>query len=162
MAKLLLLLRHGKSDWKAPFDHDHQRPLAPRGRRAAVTMGQFVRQAGQVPQGVVSSSALRALTTARLAAADWGVPIAQDDRLYEATVATAVAVIHQQPTAWNSVLLVGHQPTWTDLTTYLMGGGAVTVPTAALVGLELAVTDWAQVGPGVGRLRWLVPPKLLP
>lgn len=161
MSKLLLLLRHGKSDWNASFDHDHQRPLAPRGQRAAAAMGQFVLQAGQVPQGVISSSALRAITTAQLVAADWGVPIAQDDRLYEATVGAVVTVIRQQPAAWASVLLVGHQPTWADLTTYLMGGGAVTVPTATLVGLELAVTDWDQVGPGVGALRWLVPPKLL-
>ena len=33
MSSVLLIMRHGKSDWQAPYEGDHERPLSPRGRR---------------------------------------------------------------------------------------------------------------------------------
>ena len=37
--KTLLFFRHGKSNWDADYDVDHNRPLAKRGRKAARAMG---------------------------------------------------------------------------------------------------------------------------
>ena len=39
----LLLLRHAKSSWDQPDLADHDRPLAPRGRRAATALGEHLR-----------------------------------------------------------------------------------------------------------------------
>jgi phosphohistidine phosphatase len=41
----LLIMRHGKSDWEGGVA-DHERPLAPRGVRAAQSMGRFLAAAG--------------------------------------------------------------------------------------------------------------------
>ncbi|NJL28825.1 MAG: histidine phosphatase family protein, partial [Thermoanaerobaculia bacterium] len=54
--KQLLLLRHGKSDWGTELASDHERPLNPRGERAARRVGQFLRRVELVPDRVVSSS----------------------------------------------------------------------------------------------------------
>jgi phosphohistidine phosphatase len=54
----LILFRHGKSDWDAPYGSDHERPLAHRGKEAAICMGRMLSQAGQAPDLAVSSSAL--------------------------------------------------------------------------------------------------------
>ena len=45
--KTLILLRHGKSDWKDDELVDHERPLAKRGRKAARAVGRFLRLAEQ-------------------------------------------------------------------------------------------------------------------
>ena len=73
----LLVLRHGKSDWDADYRGDHERPLASRGRRAAAAVGRFLAAAGPMPDRVLSSSAVRALSTVRLAAeaGRWPPPI---------------------------------------------------------------------------------------
>ncbi len=66
--KTLIFFRHGKSDWDAEYHGDHNRPVAKRGRKAAKLMGRFLASTGQVPDSVVTSSALRARSTFELAA----------------------------------------------------------------------------------------------
>ena len=65
--KSILLFRHGKSNWKAQYENDHERPLSKRGVKAAKLMGKYVFQIKQVPDKIISSTALRAKTTAELA-----------------------------------------------------------------------------------------------
>ena len=69
--KMVLLLRHGKSDWSTAVD-DRERPLAKRGRRAARAIGEFLTRAGEAPDAIVASPARRAADTATLAAAAGG------------------------------------------------------------------------------------------
>ena len=163
MTKQLLLFRHGKSDWEAEFNRDHDRPVAERGLKAAKTMGKLLAAAAAVPDSVITSSALRAHTTLQLAmeAGHWQSQIRVTEALYEASVDQVMEVIHQEPDHHRSLMLVGHEPTWSGLTTYLMGGGRVRVPTAAVVCLGFDVDTWGQVAPQGGMLLWLLPPKLI-
>ena len=164
MTKRLILFRHGKSDWDATYGRDHDRPVAERGIKAAKTMGKFLAAVDAVPESVVTSSAVRAYTTLELAmeAGKWTCKTRTTDDLYEATISQVLQVIHQEPNDHQSLMLVGHEPTWSELTAFLMGGGDLRVPTAALVCLEFEVATWHQVDQGRGTLLWLVPPKLLP
>ena len=59
----LILFRHGKSDWDAPFGSDHERPLSKRGVKAAKTMGLVLARSDLVPDHAITSSAVRARTT---------------------------------------------------------------------------------------------------
>ena len=56
--KTLLLLRHGKSNWDAQNQLDHDRPLAKRGRKAASVMGCYLTALAEVPDFACSSSAI--------------------------------------------------------------------------------------------------------
>ncbi len=163
MSKRLILFRHGKSDWNTDFSRDHERPVAERGIKAARAMGKFLTAADAVPESVVSSSAVRAYTTLEfaMAAGAWTCTTRVTDDLYDATIPQVIRVIHQEPNQHQSLMLVGHEPTWSELTAYLLGGGTVQVTTAALVCLEFEVAAWPQVDKGRGTLLWLIPPKLL-
>jgi phosphohistidine phosphatase len=163
MTKRLILFRHGKSDWTSDYGRDHERPVAERGIKAAKAMGKFLAAAQGVPESVVSSSAVRAHTTLQLAmaAGSWDCKVRVTDDLYEATVAQVIQVIHQESNQHQSLMLVGHEPTWSELTGYLIGGGVLGMPTAALVCLEFDVAVWQQVEKGRGVLLWLIPPRLL-
>ena len=162
MGKRLILLRHGKSDWKADFQNDHARPLAKRGIKAAKTMGKLLATAEQVPDTVITSSAVRAHSTVKLAvqSGKWGCPIQVTDALYGADAATVLAVIQQVPDSIQTLLLAGHEPTWSHLTLRLMGGGQIHFPTATMVRLDFDVDSWTQVAYGQGTLIWLLPPRL--
>lgn len=162
MARQLILFRHGKSDWGAGCDLDHQRPLAKRGIKAAKVMGKLLAAIGQVPDAVLTSSALRARSTVELAAqaGRWTCPIRITDSLYDAEPKQVLSEIQLEPDETQTLLLTGHEPTWSILTTLLIGGGQICFPTAALARIDFEVNAWQQVAYGQGYLIWLLQPKL--
>ncbi len=160
--KTLILFRHGKSDWGARYQGDHNRPVAKRGRKAAALMGRFLRKTGQTPDSVVTSSALRARTTVELAheSGGWGCPVRVTDQLYDAQCQDLLREIHAEPDATERLLLAGHEPTFSEMIGRLTGQ-VVNFPTASMGRIDFDGTSWSQVEFGAGRLVWLVHPKLL-
>lgn len=161
--KTLLLMRHAKSDWAADYEDDHDRPLNARGRRAAPAMGRFLGRAGIVPELVVTSSAVRASETVRLAAeaGAWKAPVQVSSDLYGASPEGVLAVIRRCRDDVQSVLLAGHEPTWSLTAAGLVGGANFRFPTAAIACIRFGVDRWSEVGFGRGELAWFVTPKLL-
>jgi phosphohistidine phosphatase len=161
--KTLFVMRHAKSDWGVAFGDDHERPLARRGVKAARRMGRFLADAGAAPQLVVSSTAVRALTTAELAAeaGDWGCPIVTTRKLYASDVESVLERVGETRTGVERLLIAGHEPTWSTLVTWLIGGGRVRMPTAAVACLDLPHGEWTDLAPGTCELRWLMTPRML-
>ncbi len=161
--RTILLLRHAKSDRDRPELADIERPLAPRGVRAAATVGSLLARLGWPPELVVSSPAERAVATVRIAreAGGWDCPEEHDIRLYEGDAEVVVGVLHELADSMDRVLLCGHEPTWSELASLLTGGGRVRMPTAAVAAIACDVRTWDELAPGCGVLQWLVTPKLL-
>jgi phosphohistidine phosphatase len=115
-ARKLVLLRHAKSAWPEDVP-DHERPLARRGRRDAPNAGRWLRQAGQVPDQVICSTARRARETWQLAQAELGVqpPAVYDRGAYEASVGSLLDLVRRQAPAARTVLVVGHDPALPEL-----------------------------------------------
>jgi phosphohistidine phosphatase len=159
----LILFRHGKSDWNADFASDHERPLANRGKEAALCMGRMLSESGQLPQLAVTSSALRARATLQLAvrAGRWHCPIRVEDALYGSTpdrIMNWIKALEDNP---ECLLLTGHEPTWSELAGRLIGEGSVRVPTASMLKIDFEIQAWRQIHYGRGQLKWLMPPKLV-
>ncbi len=161
--KTIILFRHGKSDWDAPSGSDHERPLAARGRTAADAMGRFLSEKGEVPELAIASSAVRARDTLDRAvrAGEWACEVAERDDLYLPSPYMLLEVLQQQPDAVSSVMLVGHQPAWSETLSLLVGGGDFHFPTAAMARIDVDSERWTDVDFGGGRLRWMVTPKEL-
>lgn len=161
--KTILLLRHAKSDWSAEFTTDEQRPLSERGRRATGLLGRHLAELALEPDQILSSPAVRALDTAvRVAdAAGWDCPVQTDRRFYESSVDVVLEVCRKRDASVASLLLVGHQPVWSDLASALAGGGVFEMPTAALLKIDLPIKSWHQLDRGMGAVRWSITPKQL-
>jgi len=160
--KTILFLRHGKSDWNADFGTDHARPLAPRGVESARRVGGWLAGIDLKPDLVLTSDAVRARSTVELAAAAgrWSCPIELRPQFYGGSPSTLVRALQGLDDALATVLLAGHEPTWSHTVADLAGGGNVRFPTAAVACLGHA-GSWAALAPGRCELRWLVTPKLL-
>jgi len=161
--KTLLVMRHAKSDWGATSSSDHDRVLARRGIKAARKIGRFLTDSGATPDLVLSSTAVRALTTAELAgeAGEWGCDIVTSRDLYASEPERVLEVIRETDNGVQRLLIAGHEPTWSTLVGWLIGGGSVRMPTAAVACLDLARGDWIDLAPATCELRWLVTPKTL-
>jgi phosphohistidine phosphatase len=163
--KLLYLLRHAKSSWDEPGLADADRPLAPRGRRAARTVAEHVHEEGIAPSLVLCSSALRARQTlaALVGVLPAGVEIRIEDGLYAADADELLERLLAVPAETPSALVVGHNPGLHELALLLAsaGAGLERFPTGALATLRLPAEDWRELRPHTGELAALVLPREL-
>ena len=161
-ARSLYLFRHGKSAWDEPLP-DRERPLAPRGQRAASLVGRFLSRIDEAPDRVLVSTATRARETAARAgrAGDWSATHDVVVELYGATAAELLAIVGQQGRTERRLAVVAHEPTLSQAIGALCGRVQVRFPTAAVARIDVDVVAWADIVPGAGELRWLVTPRLL-
>jgi phosphohistidine phosphatase len=156
--RILLLMRHAKSDWEADYGLDHDRPLNERGRRTARLMGRVIAAEGLVPDLIISSTALRARTTAELAgeAGEWKSSLVLDRALYDEGPQGVLQAAATAPEV-ERLMLVGHQPTWSMLVSKLTGEQAeMKTATVAVVALELA--SWQILPQARGDLVQVLSP----
>lgn len=167
--KTLHLLRHAKSSWADTRLADHDRPLAPRGQRAAQKMAKHLRQQGVSPATVLCSSAIRSREKLALVTPALGkkTKIEVEDALYAAPVEALLQRLRRIPDLMTSVMLIGHNPGLEDLALMLAGHGAKLerlregFPTAALVTLRIPEARWRELGPGDAELVDYVVPREL-
>jgi phosphohistidine phosphatase len=164
---VLYLLRHAKSSWDDSTLADHERPLAPRGRRDARRIAEHLRRVGHEPELVLCSSATRTRETLDLVRPALATStILLEEGLYGASSDELLARIHVVPEPVSSVMLIGHNPGLHELAVTLASTGgelgrlAVKFPTAALATLALART-WSGLAPADATLEAYVVPKQL-
>lgn len=126
-------------------------------------MGVFLSRLGQAPDLVISSTAVRARDTARLAAeaGEWACTVDTDRQLYDGDIDRILHLVQAQSDSRESLLLAAHEPTSSEMVGRLIGGGVVRMPTAALARIDFPAEHWAEVRSGSGMLIWLMTPKLL-
>jgi phosphohistidine phosphatase len=139
-------MRHAKSSWRDPSLDDHERPLNGRGRRAAPQMGALLAALGLVPSRVYSSTATRAVETARevLRASGFDGPLIITRRLYLAEPGTFYDLLTEVEPGTESVLFVAHNPGISELLAELTGEQR-DMPTAALACVDVDVEELGQV-----------------
>lgn len=167
--KTLTLLRHAKSGWDDPVQRDVDRPLNPKGRRAAATVGRHFKREGLAFDHVVASPALRVQQTLDEVASGYGRAITPhwDRRIYLASAATLIDIVRDLPDTAAHALLVGHNPGLEDLVLLLVpnaGSGPRDAveekyPTASVAELTFRVDHWTEVAEGGAALARFVRPR---
>lgn len=156
-------MRHAKSSWKDADLTDFDRPLNSRGEADAPRMGALIKAEGLVPDQIVSSSAVRAYSTAELVAAacDYEGEIHQTQALYHAPPGIYYEILANLNNSVDIAMVVGHNPgieaflsklilTWTSMTTANIGH------------VEIEISNWDQFREGVkGRLIHFWQPRAL-
>ena len=160
--KTLVIVRHGKSSWDDPFLSDHQRPLAKRGLRDGPKMGARLAEYGPPVDRVISSSAVRALTTAELVTREMGLPwdeIWVEDSLYHATETELLDLIQEQEEFLDGLMLFGHNPGMTYLVNDLSDLDLDNLPTCGVAILQFEVESWSEIGESLASSAFFDYPK---
>ena len=147
--KTLVIVRHAKSSWKDLSLSDHQRPLNKRGKRDAPLMGARLAQWELPVDRVISSSAVRALTTAEIITQEMVLPwdeIHIEDGLYHASEDEMLDLIREQDDHIEGLMLFGHNPGMTYLVNDLSDLDLDNLPTCGVVVLKFDVYSWEEVG----------------
>lgn len=170
----LLILRHAKSSWDDRELPDRERPLNPRGRRAAEAMRDAIDRLGLAPDLVLLSTSVRTVQTYE-ALEPWGdTPLVERmDALYDAPASLLFDTLRDVKETVRSIMLVGHNPGVHEMAMRLVGENAMTFANADLRRLAEgypsgALTEftipgpWHGLGDGGGRLVRFICPRDLP
>ncbi|MDP9096935.1 MAG: histidine phosphatase family protein [Pseudomonadota bacterium] len=169
----LLLLRHAKSSWDDRELPDHERPLNPRGRRAAAAMRDAMDHLGLVPDLVLLSTSVRTVQTLE-ALEPWAETPLVDrmEALYNASASTLLDTVRAVKETVRSVLVIAHNPGIHELANILVGARARNdglanpdirrlrdgYPSGALTEFTIA-GPWHGLGEGGGRLVRFICPR---
>ena len=158
--KRLVLLRHAKSSWDDPGLRDHQRPLAPRGIRAASEMARWLARHDYVPHRVLCSDAVRTRQTWALMADLVGGAAPPPDLsiepdLYLASPREIRRLVAERADDADVLMVIGHNPGMHDLALALAQPGssdtderlARKFPTGAAAVLDFDVDHWSELRP---------------
>ena len=127
---------------------DKDRPLDDRGKRDAPKMGERLAKRDVKPDLILSSPAVRALTTAEIIAKklDYKLEdIVVDDRLYASEADALLNVIHKLGDKLERVMLFGHNPELTELA-HRLSSEITHMPTSAVAEFTFATKSWSNIG----------------
>lgn len=157
----LYFLRHGIAQDHSPNLLDAQRALVPEGTRKIERLVERLPSWDVKPHVIYSSPLVRAHQTAAIVAARLNAPLKIVDALdLNFNPLKLQNLVDQQGVGQTSdeleVMLVGHEPSFSSVISYLIGGGNITMKKGSL-----ARVDLFSQHPLHGTLVWLIPPKLL-
>ena len=145
----LTLVRHAKTEPAHPGQEDWDRVLEARGQHDAPEMARRLKDAHGKPDRVLSSPAVRAITTANIMTRVLGVAAAkttQDERLYLASPKEMLKVIQELGSTANHLMVVGHNPGITEFADKISADRSLdNMPTCAIYSLEFDLKDWSAL-----------------
>jgi phosphohistidine phosphatase len=156
--KTLLLVRHANALHKST-EGDFERQLSPTGLKEALLMANKVKEAGHVPQLIISSEAARAKATAIIFADTLGLPAPQTQMaIYDGNEKKLLNIINKFPDETDNIALVGHNPDISNLL-FLLTGKHVDVPTCTVALLSFEFNEWEAISRNTGDLDWYASPE---
>lgn len=157
--KTLILVRHAKSDKTDPAVRDFDRPLGQNGERDALVMAERVAALGLRVNMLISSPAVRALSTAEAFAEKLSLPVKPDGRIYEAGVKQLLAVVHGIDDRHSTAVLIGHNPGLSEFLRYLTDENFADLPTSGVAVIDLPLKSWRHTFDGKGILKNSITPN---
>ena len=156
MSKTLYLMRHAQAAAKEARQDDKSRELTPAGVKDSLHVGAWLREQNTHWDLLVTSSAFRAEQTAHLVAEGMKLDhprILSEDALYEASVRQFLDYVNNIEDAYNSVLIVGHNPSISYLAEYLTKADIGDMPAGAVTVISLTLPSWKQLSENTAVLE---------
>jgi len=152
--KRIYLVRHANASCEDPGSPDIERPLSDKGREDAPMMAEVLKSLGIKPDAIISSSAVRAMTTAKNFAkvfdyADQNIIEKKD--IYQAEIEDLFELVQNIDNKHSDVLVFGHNPGLTKLANKLTDDYSFELTPCGICGVEFEIDDWQDVINQVGK-----------
>ncbi len=154
--KQILIIRHAKSSWNNNLLSDFDRPLNERGEHDAPEMANRILKRGIQLQAIVSSTAVRAFSTAVFFAKSQEIKksaIIQIDKLYHAPAHVFYEVIQELDDKLDRVAIFSHNPGITHFVNELTDTRIDNMPTCGIYAINIPIKHWSEFAE-VDKLFW--------
>jgi phosphohistidine phosphatase len=163
--KTIYIVRHAKSSWNTPDLPDEKRLLLEKGKKRTKKVIDYLHANDIQVDYIISSHAVRALETAKLLAHALKYPadnIKVDSQIYFANGDSLVNQFYDLPKRYNSVMIVGHNPSLTDFVNLFLNPSIDNLPTSGVVSISFDTDHWEEVPVASRRTNFILFPKELP
>ena len=161
--KIILLMRHAKSSWRAPSLSDYERPLDSQGSENTHKMAGYLAKQPLIPDQIFSSPALRARSTTEIMINLLNLPTCKltwNDKLYFTDSQSYIDAIHSADESSGTILIVGHNPMIENVLGILTNRLKFrSVNTGTIICLQPGKSHWKDVQPGECSVKWIVSPS---
>ena len=148
MIKTLAIIRHGKSTWDYGPIADMDRPLKANGISNTILVSQKIKELKIVPDLIITSPAVRALSTALIVARELNYPpekIVIDTGVYSDLEEEILQIIHSTDDKVYNLFIVGHNPAFTFLPNLFLSNQLENLPTSGLALFKFQTEKWAEI-----------------
>jgi len=162
--KTIYIIRHGKSSWDNPELKDHDRILLNQGIRRTEKVARFLASKNIKPDLIISSSAVRALETAKIIAGHLNFPehnIRTDSNIYYQGTDYLMELLYGLSNDINSVMLFGHNPTFTYFANKFLDKRIDGLPTTGTVSVSFNTDTWEDINLADKNTNFVIAPKML-
>ena len=159
--KRLILVRHAKSSLNQPLVSDHQRILNQSGKNEANLIGQYLSNNQYIPSHIISSNATRTLETSNIIIDQikFKNKIEAQPVIYRESFLNILNLINNIDNQYQCVMLVGHNPTITQLINHITNVRINNMPTCGTAIVDFKVT-WDSVTENGKLIDFMWPEKL--
>ncbi len=161
--KQLLLVRHAKSSWANIGQNDFDRPLNDRGNKDAPAMAERTKAKGVQIDQFISSTAVRAFTTATYFTAAYQIKpsnIIQLQHLYHAPASVYYQVIQAIDDSIETATIFAHNPGITDFINDLGLNYVPDMPTCGVFAIKINTKRWLDFNEVIKTYWFFDYPKL--
>ena len=157
--KTIYFIRHAKAKKVAATDFD--RALSPKGKEAAKVMATRLKNKNILPELIISSPAKRTAKTAKIIAKNinFSGKIQFENSLFEATTQDYLNIINHIDSSLNTIFIVGHNDTLTQICEILSDSHIGDIPTGGVFGIEFGVNEFKDIRAKIGRVLLFDYPK---
>lgn len=161
--KTIYLIRHAKSSWKKVTLSDFDRPLNNRGKNDITTIAKELIKLNFNPELILCSPSKRTRETLKklnhyLKLNDEKIKFI--DSIYESSTPNLISILNNIVPTVNSIALIGHNPSITQLSNYLTDYYTDNIPTCSVVKIELEINNWNEIIKGIGLQKFFIYPKM--
>jgi phosphohistidine phosphatase len=161
--KRLIFVRHGKAEDSADGISDLERSLTLKGKEISRQMARKLRETVQSPLTIVTSPAFRAIETALIFAVELGVDtddiILNSDIYYRMNLRQLPEIISSAGNNCDTIILVGHNPLFTETANSLSSEGCDFIPKSGIVAISFNTGSWQEIRQKKGKQEYHLKPE---
>ncbi|MEQ8473832.1 MAG: histidine phosphatase family protein [Marinoscillum sp.] len=154
MVRNLYLLRHGQAAVEYGL-RDFDRPLTIAGNHQLTALGIRLKKNGFYPDKIYSSPSKRTRETSGILTKElnYSLPVDFVDGIYEASLKTLFDLVTDLDDAYNSIMIIGHNPAISYLFDYLTDRDHIGMTPGELIHIEFENLSWSEVSKGLGNKK---------
>jgi phosphohistidine phosphatase len=161
--KTIIVMRHAKSSWANPSQHDVERELNERGLRDAPAMGARLFNRKIHIDAIIASASRRTTQTAMAVAEQLQYPLDKINyfnHLYHASSETIQQTICSMTDEIQTALFICHNPGITFWANEQAEVFIDNMPTSGMIAFSVDITQWAQYATAKKEYLFFDAPKL--
>lgn len=161
--KKLIFVRHGRAEEPDPDFPDFERSLTTRGKKVSEQMAKILLEKEKKPELFITSPAFRAYETAMIFARVFGLDpdeiVIKSSLYFKNGLKSFSAVIEEVDNKVDSIILFGHNPSFTEVPDRLSKTGCDFLPKSGIVCVSFRSDTWKGIFHEKGKTDYYLKPE---